>query len=72
MHEHVDLSCDHVLKFCKKCDIVYCEKCRLEWKRVTFDWQYATSADPWADRKLPKWSSLQDLNSQVIPCHCTH
>ncbi len=29
MHEHI--SCNHELKYCKVCDVVYCEKCKTEW-----------------------------------------
>ncbi len=29
MHEHKD--CTHILKFCKNCDVVYCERCKVEW-----------------------------------------
>lgn len=29
MHEHKE--CKHELKYCKKCDMVYCEKCKKEW-----------------------------------------
>ena len=30
MHEH-DV-CEHELKYCKICDVVYCENCKKEWK----------------------------------------
>ena len=29
MHEHNE--CEHDLKFCKKCNVVYCTKCKREW-----------------------------------------
>ena len=29
MHEHVE--CEHELKYCRKCDIAYCEKCGKQW-----------------------------------------
>lgn len=31
MHDHKE--CEHELKYCRKCDIVYCEKCNAEWKK---------------------------------------
>jgi hypothetical protein len=31
MHNHTE--CDHELKYCKQCDVVYCEKCGGEWKK---------------------------------------
>lgn len=34
MHEHTE--CSHDLKFCYKCDVVYCEKCKSEWRKSTY------------------------------------
>jgi len=31
MHDHT--SCEHKLKFCEKCDMVFCEVCKEEWKK---------------------------------------
>ena len=34
MHEHpvpASVNCEHEFKYCKKCDVVYCEKCKGEW-----------------------------------------
>ena len=34
MHEHITpTTCCHELKFCSKCDEVYCEKCQSTWKK---------------------------------------
>lgn len=31
-HNHTEPQiCQHELKYCKKCDVVYCEKCQKEW-----------------------------------------
>jgi len=36
MHEHIEpKDCEHELQYCKKCDVVYCEKCKKEWKAET-------------------------------------
>lgn len=32
MHNHHQHDCDHELKFCRKCDAVYCGKCGKEWR----------------------------------------
>lgn len=32
MHEHK--KCKHDLSFCEHCDIVWCEKCGQEWKKL--------------------------------------
>ena len=35
MHEHD--RCEHELKYCKICDVVYCEKCYKEWiMKITY------------------------------------
>lgn len=34
MHEHIEpKKCKHELKYCVKCDQVYCEKCKEEWSK---------------------------------------
>lgn len=35
MHEHNE--CEHELKYCKKCDVVYCEKCGREWNTFRYN-----------------------------------
>lgn len=37
MHEHNE--CEHDLKLCKVCNVVYCTKCGEEWKRE-IKWNY--------------------------------
>jgi hypothetical protein len=42
MHEHAEpQTCKHELKHCKKCDVVYCEKCKKEWSTSM------TFTNPW-------------------------
>ena len=31
MSQHTHESCEHELKYCKKCAVVYCDKCKKEW-----------------------------------------
>ena len=38
MHEHN--NCEHELKYCRVCDVVYCEKCRREWKKDGYTYFY--------------------------------
>ena len=33
MNKHEHLECAHILKFCPRCDTVYCEACSVEWTR---------------------------------------
>ena len=42
MHDHCE--CEHELKYCKKCDVVYCQKCGREWgKWKPWDPNYTTT-----------------------------
>jgi hypothetical protein len=38
-HSHHD-HCDHVLKHCAKCDVVYCTKCNEEWPKTKYVYDY--------------------------------
>jgi len=49
---HIHDSCDHSLKYCAHCDVVYCTKCHREWGHQS--WSY------W---KYPTWSTNQFLCS---------
>lgn len=40
MHEHND--CQHELKYCEHCDVVYCKKCKREWGKTQYVYTY-----PW-------------------------
>lgn len=51
MHEHIEpKDCEHEFKYCKKCDVVYCDKCQKEWKAQEAVYIYngtLTTYDPW-------------------------
>lgn len=49
MHDH-NLCCDHHLKFCGVCDVVYCTKCKREWGR----WVYYQPTYPYI---YPTWTT---------------
>jgi hypothetical protein len=36
IHEYI-IDCEHELKECKDCNIVYCKKCGKEWGRKSVD-----------------------------------
>lgn len=38
MHEHNE--CEHLFDYCKSCDVVYCEKCKTEWKKQVMQVSY--------------------------------
>ena len=46
MHNHNHYHCcEHKnLKYCEKCDVVYCVDCGKEWGRK---WSYTTWSNPW-------------------------
>lgn len=71
MHKHNELICQHELKYCKPCDIVFCEKCKSEWSAKHLNLsdyfkptKYKSSEEP--VYPPPTWSSRD-----VIPL-CSH
>ena len=56
MHEHSYIGCSHELKHCSHCDVVFCEKCRREWKQqATLGYQWNTYLQQRAQQQyLPK------------------
>jgi hypothetical protein len=63
MHEHC--HCDHDLKYCEKCKVVFCKKCGQEWYEnsihiypnitpaVTYRWDYTTTTvGDWDSSKM--------------------
>lgn len=42
LHLHQHTHCEHDLKFCEKCDVVFCKKCSQEWKTQPIEWYYPT------------------------------
>ena len=36
MHEHNE--CEHEIKYCKVCNICYCEKCNKQWFSYSMTW----------------------------------
>jgi hypothetical protein len=52
-HKHV--HCEHEVQYCKVCDVCYCAKCGMEWKRNAPQWGYQ---EPF----------LGTLRGQAIPC----
>jgi len=45
MHNHSHV-CEHTLKYCGICDVVYCEKCGSEWKKPVYYWTYPNVTYP--------------------------
>ncbi len=64
LHDHHN-HCEHELKYCEKCDVVYCKKCSKEWKTQTYYYTYPTY--PWT------WTSgtYSITTSDEIKC-CEH
>ena len=36
MSKHDHTECEHDLKYCKHCDVVYCATCDREWKKPEY------------------------------------
>jgi hypothetical protein len=55
MHDHpVPETCEHELKHCKKCDVVYCEKCKGEWvKRPPYSFEDVKKKFEQCERQRP-------------------
>lgn len=64
MHDHK--KCEHQLKFCEHCNIVYCDKCNEEWKKekIIFDNFSGTQTLP-----MP-WPGQNDNQPHIF--NCTH
>jgi hypothetical protein len=63
MHEHLPPTiCAHELKHCSHCDVVYCEKCKHEWKTPSAMGTFPNyppgvrRADPWTTRQHEQWN----------------
>jgi len=76
MHEHLPPTiCAHELKHCSHCDVVYCEKCKREWKQMANINEFAPFSEiqrqrQWgADRFLPKPSPNHPLPMPERPSH---
>lgn len=53
MHEHKE--CEHEIKYCKICDVCYCEKCNKQWS--TYKVFYNQPSTTWiGDRTYPNIS----------------
>ena len=37
-HKSHPIIYEHQLKYCEKCDTVFCEKCQEEWKKQIYNW----------------------------------
>ncbi len=53
-HDHC--HCDHELKHCEHCDVVYCRKCKREWgeKKTEYVPYYPYPYTPY----IPYWSVI--------------
>lgn len=44
---HYHSHCQHDLKYCNHCDIVYCTKCGREWGQQHYHYSYTAPTYPW-------------------------
>lgn len=68
MHEHNE--CEHELKYCKKCDVVYCTKCKREWNdhvpNYKYSWYVSTTMPYWEK----DWGIICDTNVSEANAPC--
>lgn len=74
MHEHPEKKCAHTLKFCEHCDVVFCQKCKREWKEPptttwTYPWTWYTSGQAQQDHYKQFTTGQWGLAGQVL---CSH
>lgn len=47
-HKHDHDECEHKnLKYCKKCDVIYCVNCDREWPSVKWNYSYTQPYRTW-------------------------
>lgn len=78
MHEHEPPAiCAHELKFCVHCNVVYCEKCKQEWKQQSvsalldrYAWPKAIGdgAIPYRPKRTEWGTPYQSKREDVILC----
>jgi len=72
MHEHNE--CEHNLKHCAKCDVVYCTKCKKEWGGHScnywpyYPYYYPTTTAPWITYTVSGSTGITDPSPQT----CNH
>lgn len=66
MHEHS--GCEHELKHCSCCNVVYCTKCKQEWGRAVRYWPWPYYQQMWIGGSL----TADDLTSTTITYTCDH
>jgi hypothetical protein len=52
-HEHEYCGCNHVVKYCKYCDICYCTLCGREWGFYIY-----RTTSPWYPGTTPYWGTV--------------
>ena len=71
MHCHKHDHCEHELKYCGHCDVVYCKKCGREWgvKTWYYPWTYTTPTIT-----VPTWTTTSGstvTDTEVYKCNHT-
>ena len=61
MHEHDE--CEHDLRLCRHCDIVYCKRCRREWGRHAHYTPYIPYAPWYWEWIQPYWTGTNGTST---------
>ena len=81
MSDHNHHCCKHAVKLCEHCNIVYCAKCRFEWKEPCklyhgYNWTYSIPANTTTVTAVGSLATSGTLNAQndsssvIVPTSC--
>lgn len=75
-HEHHD-HCEHGnVKFCSRCDVVYCLDCKKEWGKCNLNhYSYTTWTYPYGTTSIPAYepyTTICDSNDLTVSIPCSH
>ena len=63
MHEHI--QCEHEVKYCKVCDVCYCEKCKKQW--YVYNITYIPNTQTWVgDGTYPYTVTLSHTHGKEL------
>jgi hypothetical protein len=58
--------CDHKLRYCEACDVVYCKSCKKEWGKYVQSWTYhypITTRGRWTDARATEYITTTNGDS---------
>ena len=65
-HNSHPTKCKHELEYCEQCNVVFCKKCKEEWKKESLSFTYTQPSTIYPNTVYCGGSGTQLLNN------CTH